>query len=100
MAASLRRFAQSLVSRTAKIRSQAEVNRRRMRSPRFIRPALERLENRTVPTILFHSALGGDTIAWGAGNMAGEPANQVVNGPISNNPAALSSPLVYLIFWG
>jgi hypothetical protein len=54
---------------------------------------LERLEDRTVPTVVFDSPLGGDTLSW-------EGSGQVITGPIGNNPGALKDPLVYIIFWG
>ncbi len=61
---------------------------------------LEQLEERAVPTVIFNSPFGGDTIYWDPGNGAGQPANQVLTGPITNNPTALNDPKVYLIFWG
>jgi autotransporter-associated beta strand protein len=62
-------------------------------------PGLEVLEDRTVPTVLFNSPLGGDTISWGA-NWWGQTVGQTVTSPITNNPGALNDPTVYLIFWG
>src|SRR5262245_9935763 len=62
--------------------------------------AIELLEDRTVPTVLIQSAFGGDTIYWSQGNTAGHPDNEVLTGPITNNPTALNSPPVYFIFWG
>jgi len=64
------------------------------------RLALEQLEERTVPAVIFNSALGGDSIFWAPGNGAGQPANQAVTSPITNNPTVLNNPSVYLIFWG
>ncbi len=61
---------------------------------------VETLEERTVPTVGFKSALGGDTIFWQQGNGAGQPANQVVTAPITYNPGVLNNPEVDLIFWG
>ena len=63
-------------------------------------PPLEQLEDRTVPTVVFYSPFGGDSIYWVPGNTAGQPDNQIVTSPISNNPAALNALTVYLIFWG
>jgi autotransporter-associated beta strand protein len=67
---------------------------------RAFRPTLEALEERAVPTVLFPSALGGDSIFWGPGNGAGQPAYQPVTSPITSNPTVLNNPEVYLIFWG
>ena len=67
--------------------------------PRSTRLFLEALEDRTVPTVVFNSAFGGDTIVWGP-NWWGEPVGQTVTGPLNNNPGALQDPKVYLIFWG
>jgi hypothetical protein len=53
-----------------------------------------------VPTVVFNSALGGETIFWVPGNTAGQPANQPVTSPITNNPTVLNNPTVYFIFWG
>src|SRR5581483_2603199 len=61
--------------------------RRRAAKPRSCRLELEHLVDRTLPTVLFNSALGGDTIFWVPNNSAGQPANQVQTGPISNNPS-------------
>jgi hypothetical protein len=58
------------------------------------------LEDRLVPTVVYNSVFGGDSIFWVPGNSAGEPANQVQTGPISNNPSVLNSTTVYLDFWG
>jgi hypothetical protein len=52
------------------------------------------------PAVVFNSAFGGDSIYWTPGNGAGQPANQQVTSPITNNPTALNNPEVYLIFWG
>lgn len=68
--------------------------------PTSQRLCLESLEDRIVPTVVYNSALGGDTIFWVPGNSAGQPANQVQTGPISNNPSVLNSTTVYLDFWG
>src|SRR6202023_1570410 len=38
------------------------------------RLCLESLEDRTVPTVVFNSVFGGDTIFWVPGNSAGQPA--------------------------
>ncbi len=64
------------------------------------RLSLESLEDRVVPTVVFNSALGGDTIFWVPGNSAGHPANQVQTSPITNNPSVLNNPTIYLDFWG
>jgi hypothetical protein len=64
------------------------------------RLGIELLEDRTVPTVLIQSAFGGDTIYWCQGNTAGHPDNEVITGPITDNPTAVNSPLVYFIFWG
>jgi len=64
------------------------------------RLGVEELEHRVVPTVVFNSALGGDTISWVPNNSAGQPANQVVTSPITNNPSVLNDPTVYFIFWG
>jgi hypothetical protein len=79
----------------------------RRRSTRAARPfsrscrlLLEQLEDRTVPTVVFNSALGGDKIDWVQGNTAGHKDNEVVTSPITTNPTVLNNPTVYLIFWG
>ena len=73
--------------------SAAKSNRIRLMPP-------EQLEDRTVPTVMFQSPFGGDTIHWAAGNPAGQPADALVTSPITNNPYVLNNPTVYLIFWG
>jgi hypothetical protein len=70
------------------------------RRPPKQRLYLESLEDRTVPTVVYNSAFGGDTIFWVPGNSAGKPANQVQIGPIASNPSVLNNPTVYLDFWG
>jgi hypothetical protein len=62
--------------------------------------ALESLEDRTVPTVVFNPALGPDQVFWRAGNAGNHPANQVVTGPLQTNADALSNSGVYLIFFG
>jgi hypothetical protein len=69
------------------------------KSRRF-RPLLDVLEDRTVPTVLFNPFFGAETIYWEPDNIAGHPDNEVVTGAITDNPAALNNPTVYLIFWG
>lgn len=57
------------------------------------RPNLECLEDRAVPSVVFDSALGGDTIKWLSNG-------QVVTKPVTSNPTALQDPTVYFIFQG
>lgn len=71
------------------------------------RPRLESLEERIVPTQVIQPQFGPETIVWaGGGNPPGQTGNAkdfgypVVNLPYSNNPDAIKSPKIYLIFWG
>ncbi len=64
-----------------KQRSQREVRRARRRQPPWARLLLEPLEDRTLPTVVFDPVYGTEA-------------------PKQDNGAALSSPPVYLIFWG
>jgi hypothetical protein len=68
---------------------------------RRVRPMLDHLEDRSVPTVLFKPVLAGpETILWRPSNDAGVPAYTPAPVPITDNPAALYNPHVYLIFWG
>ncbi len=59
------------------------------------RVSLESLEDRTLPSVVFNSALGGETVQW---QQNGKPVTQAL-GP-GNNSTALQDPTVYFIFQG
>jgi hypothetical protein len=77
-----------LVARPSKRRKWEPKHR-----PRSAAPRPEQLEDRTVPTVVFNSALGGDTIIW-------RPDGHTITAPLSSNPTVLNDPQVYFIFWG
>src|SRR5262249_23142577 len=92
----MRSFFHSLSERFGRKARRRPASARQRRNSRL---HLEALEDRTVPTVVFNSAFGGDTIVWGA-NWWGQSVGQTVTSPITNNPGALNDPTVYLIFWG
>jgi plastocyanin len=69
--------------------------RKSSRRPAVLRPWLEQLEDRTVPTIVFNPQFGADTIEY-------LPTGQTLLSPMpaGSNLNVLNNPQVYLIFWG
>jgi hypothetical protein len=69
-----------------------------------VRLGLEELESRTVPTVVFNPVFGAETIfqrdANGNPTIVNGVLQNVITGPISNNPTVLNNPTVYIIFWG
>jgi hypothetical protein len=86
-------------SLSERIGRQARIRPASTKNHRNASLRVEPLEDRTVPTVVYNSAFGGETIFWGA-NWWGQTVGQTVTSPITNNPGALNDPTVYLIFWG
>jgi hypothetical protein len=66
-----------------------------------LKPALELLEQRTVPTVAFDPAFGPETVVYANPNdLGGDPGTPVIPGALLTNPTALRSPHLYMIFSG
>ncbi len=85
----------SWLQRLARRFQQAAPKRPAQRTSRPL--TLERLEDRTVPTVVFKPAFGPEVVKEGEVNGQG---GQVITQPIASNPTVLKSPSVYFFFWG